>query len=162
MSDKALMNRRDVLLVAAGCAAALPVFGELPETQASMGLTPQERENEAIVTNMCKAWNKQDMEKILFYMGKDLHYEVWEGGMVVDGHEAFRKNMDSFVNGMKSIDWEIKRSTAIGDIVINERLDHFYRPKEKKAKDLHFHVTGVFLVRGGKIRYWKDYNMPKE
>ncbi len=127
-----------------------------------MGITPHELENEAIVTSMCKAWNKQDMEKILSYMGEDLHYEVWEGGMVVDGLEAFRKNMAGFVNGMKSIDWESKRSTAIGDIVINERLDHFYSHSEQKAPDLHYHVTGVFLVRGGKIRYWKDYNMPKK
>ena len=51
-------------------------------------------------------------------------------------------------------------SAAIGDLVINERIDHFIQAEGSKRPDNHFHIAGVFIVRAGKIVYWKDWRMP--
>ena len=45
-------------------------------------------------------------------------------------------------------------------LVINDRVDHFIRPPNSGKPDNHFAVTGVFLVRDGKILYWADYRSP--
>ena len=70
--------------------------------------------------------------------------------------------MTQFMAGMKEIRWEIKRSHTMGDLVINERIDHFILPNGEDFPRSPFHVTGVFLVRDGKIKYWKDYNLLNE
>ena len=48
------------------------------------------------------------------------------------------------------------RAQAIGNVVINERVDHFDMGDRKMA----FHVAGFFLVKDGKIVEWQDYMMP--
>jgi len=50
------------------------------------------------------------------------------------------------------------RSYAIGELVINERIDHFVANDEKRS--MHFSIAGFFLVRDGKIKVWKDYSLP--
>ena len=50
-----------------------------------------------------------------------------------------------------------RQTQAIGNIVINERIDHFTRDNGEDA----FHITGMFLVKGGKIVEWQDYMWPK-
>jgi limonene-1,2-epoxide hydrolase len=112
------------------------------------------------VTAFCLAWNGKDVEKLIPYIADDIEYHMWEGGPVVTGVAQFRAQLGGFMAGMKEIKWEIFRSAVIGDIVINERIDHFIQPEGSKRPDNHFHVVGVFLVRDGKIQYWKDYTMP--
>ena len=65
--------------------------------------------------------------------------------------------MTDFMANMKEINWEILRSTAMGDIVMNERIDHFIRGEDSAVPNNHFDVVGIFVVRQGKIQYWKDY-----
>jgi limonene-1,2-epoxide hydrolase len=113
------------------------------------------------VTNFCLAWNGKDVEKLIPFVAETIEYHMWEGGPVVKGIEQFRAQLGGFMAGMKEIKWEIFRSAVIGDIVINERIDHFIQAEGSKRPDNHFHIVGVFLVRDGKIRFWKDYNMPR-
>jgi limonene-1,2-epoxide hydrolase len=113
------------------------------------------------VTNFCLAWNGKDVEKLIPFIAETIEYHMWEGGPVVKGIEQFRAQLSGFMAGMKEIRWEIFRSAVIGDIVINERMDHFIQAPGSKRPDNHFHIVGVFLVREGKIQYWKDYNMPQ-
>ncbi|MDX2145735.1 MAG: limonene-1,2-epoxide hydrolase family protein [Rhodospirillaceae bacterium] len=112
------------------------------------------------VTDFCLAWNGKDVEKLIPYIADTIEYHMWEGGPVVKGLEQFRAQLGGFMAGMKEIKWEIFRSAVIGDIIINERMDHFIQAEGSKRPDNHFHIVGVFLVRDGKIQYWKDYNMP--
>jgi len=120
-----------------------------------------EKKLNTLVTDFCLAWSGKDVEALIPFVAADIEYHMFEGAPPVKGHDEFRKRLGGFMSGMKEIKWDIIRSHAIGDIVLNERIDHFIQPAGSKRPDNHFHVAGVFLVRDGKILYWKDYNMPK-
>lgn len=120
----------------------------------------REAANIKLVSAFCQAWNSRDVEKLIPFVAENLEYHVNEGGMVVNGAAQLRERMGPFMRDMQKIDWEIFRSAALGDIVINDRVDHFIRPPNSGKPDNHFAVTGVFLVRDGKILYWADYRSP--
>ena len=120
----------------------------------------REKQNTEVVTNFCKAWSGKDVEKLIPFISAEIEYHMFEGAPPIKGVEQFKERLGGFMAGMKEINWEIFRSQAMGDIVINERIDHFIQAAGSKRPDNHFHITGVFLVREGKIVYWKDYNMP--
>ena len=113
-----------------------------------------------LVTDFCLAWNSKDVEKIIPFVSPEIEYHMFEGAPSIKGVEQFRQRLGGFMSGMKEIKWEIFPSHAIGDIVLNERNDHFIQAPGSGKPDNHFHIAGVFLVRGEKIVYWKDYNMP--
>lgn len=116
-----------------------------------------EKENEALVTRFCRDWSRQDAELLADYFTEPFEYMVWEGGPVITTRAEFVKQMGPFLKNLKSVDWEIIRSHAMGPMVINERIDHFYARDSKY--DNHPHIAGLFIVRNGKIAIWRDYNM---
>lgn len=113
------------------------------------------------VSEFCAAWSSKDVEKLIPYLSADIEYHMFEGAPPIKGHDEIRKRLGGFMAGQKEITWDISRSFAVGDVVLNERIDHFIQPEGSQKPSNHFHVAGVFLVRDGKISYWKDYNMPK-
>lgn len=121
-----------------------------------------EVEKENIVNDFCAAWATRDADQLASYLSDDIEYHMFEGRPPINGVAEFSAQLKPFMAGMAEIDWEMLRSSVMGDIVINERIDHFIRAEGSNAPDNHFHVVGVFLVRGGKIVYWKDYNLSGE
>ena len=144
--------------------AGLALGGMLPFAAAAAtpdnAATAREAANIKLVSAFCQAWSGRDVEKLIPFVAETLEYHVSEGGMVVNGAAQLRERMGPFMSGMQKIDWEIFRSAALGDIVMNDRIDHFIRPPDSGKPDNHFAVTGVFLVRNGKIQYWADYRSP--
>jgi len=118
-----------------------------------------EADNVTLVNRFCADWSTKDVEKLIPYLAPEIEYHIFEGGPVVKGIEQFRKQLGPYMAGMREIKWETSRSAAIGDLVINERVDHFLQPAGTGKPDSHFHVAGVFIVRGGKIVYWKDWTI---
>jgi limonene-1,2-epoxide hydrolase len=123
---------------------------------------PAEQANIDLVTRFCQAWGSRDVEQLIPFVAETLEYHVNEGGQVITSASGLRTAMGPFMSGMATINWEIFRSAALGDIVINDRIDHFIRPPNAGKPDFHFAVTGVFLVRDGKIQYWADYRSPEK
>lgn len=161
-SDLTSFARRGLIGgVAGGLASALAVMGTAhaagPEANSEL-----EAEKEKIVNDFCAAWSARDPDVLLPYLDTDVEYYMFEGRPPINGTAEFSAQLRPFMAGMREIDWEILRSSTMGDIVLNERIDHFLRPEGSNAPDNHFHVVGVFLVRGGKIVYWKDYNLSGE
>ncbi|MBL8644853.1 MAG: nuclear transport factor 2 family protein [Rhodospirillaceae bacterium] len=115
----------------------------------------------ALVTDFCKAWSGKDVENLIPYLAPEIEYHMFEGAPPIKGHDQIRQRLGAFMAGQKEITWDMLRSYAVGDVVLNERIDHFIQPEGSPKPSNHFHVAGVFLVRDGKISYWKDYNMPK-
>ena len=76
------------------------------------------------------------------------------------GLEAFRKHNDNMFQGLEKVDWINKRQFAIGQVVINERIDEFYPFAGSKIPRMRFQVTGYFLIEDGKIRIWRDFSYP--
>jgi len=141
-----LTNRRDLL--ALGGASVL--FSLAGEAQCAEGSADEpssiERENEKLDT-------------IVDYFDDKIVYQMFEGMPDIKGKEAFIKRIEPFFANIERIQWDIVRSHAIGNLVINERVDHFYRKDDKP--DMHFPVAGFFVVKNGKIHLWRDYSMPK-
>jgi len=120
-------------------------------------LSETEKANEDLVNRFCQDWSKQNAELLTTYFAQPFEYMVWEGGAVITTNEAFIKQMGPFLTKLKSVDWVIVRSHAMGPMVVNERIDHFYAHDSKF--DNHPHIAGMFIVRNGKIAVWRDYNM---
>ena len=120
--------------------------------------TALEEENERLVTQFCLDWAKRDADLLVEYLSEDIEYQMYEGRPDIVGHEQFKQELGEWLKGLKEVKWEINRSHAIGELVINERVDHFISEDEKKT--FHLPIAGVFLVRDGKIKMWKDYSLP--
>jgi limonene-1,2-epoxide hydrolase len=117
-----------------------------------------EQENERIVTQFCKDWENRDAVALAEYLSEDVVYQMFEGNPDIIGKDQFISTLEKFLKSMKEVDWEITRSYAVGELVINERIDHFVG--EDESKSMHFGIAGFFLVRDGKIKLWRDYSMP--
>lgn len=122
--------------------------------------TDNERANEDLVNRFCQDWAKQDAELLTSYFATPFEYMVWEGGPVITTKDDFIRQMGPFLKKLKSVEWVILRSHAMGPMVVNERIDHFYAHDSKF--DNHPHIAGMFIVRNGKIAVWRDYNMPQQ
>ena len=124
--------------------------------------TPQksdlEIENERLVTQFCLDWATKDVNLLADYLAEDIQYQMFEGRPDIIGREAFVKELGPFLANLKEVEWEILRSYTIGELVINDRIDHFVGEDEKRS--MHFAIAGFFLVRDGKIKVWKDYSLP--
>jgi len=117
-----------------------------------------EIENERLVTQFCLDWAKKDVNLLADYLADDVVYQMFEGRPDIIGREAFIKELGGFLAGLKEVEWEMIRTYAIGDMVINDRIDHFVG--EDESRSMHFAIAGFFLVRDGKIAIWKDYSLP--
>lgn len=165
MTNEAMQPKRRAALAAFGASAMAALLAK-PATAAdddksSKGNAAHEKQITEVVTAFCQAWSGKDVEKLVPFISPEIEYHMFEGAPPIKGVDQFRERLGGFMARMKEINWEIFRSHAIGDLVINERIDHFIQAPGAKQPDNHFHIAGVFLVRDGKIAYWSDYRMPK-
>lgn len=150
------LSRRAILAAAGGLAGC----STLTTGQGSNAYTksPLEIENERIVTQFCLDWASRDANLLANYLADDVVYQMFEGRPDIVGRAEFIKQLDGFLNDLVKVEWEILRTCAIGELVINDRIDHFVAKDEKRS--MHFAIAGFFLVRDGKIKVWKDYSLP--
>lgn len=119
--------------------------------------TETEIANEELVNRFCRDWARQDAELLAGFFTEPFEYMMYEGGPLITTREAFVRQLGPFLKKLKAVDWVVLRSHAMGPMVINERIDHFYAHDSKH--DHHPHIAGLFIVRDGKIAIWRDYNM---
>lgn len=160
MLNAETLQRRHLLGTGLGLGALIPATAVLAASENTKEASPQERANIQFVTDFCKAWHSRDVEQLIPFVAEDLEYHVWEGGTVVRGHGQLRAVMGPFMADMREIKWELFRSAAMGEIVLNDRADRFWRRAGSEKPDMHIAAIGVFVVRKGKIKYWADYVTP--
>jgi limonene-1,2-epoxide hydrolase len=109
-------------------------------------------DNETVVRNFIAAWSRLDVDELIgfFTEGGTYHNMM---AMPVSGRDNVRKFISGFVKGWTATQWDIINILSRGDIVIAERLDRT-RVGEKK---IDLPCVGVFEMRDGKIRVWRDY-----
>lgn len=147
------LSRRGLLLataLAAGCTGL--------STGSGGGPTALEAANIDLVTRFCRDWATRDVEKLTPYLADDLVYQMFEKRPDLVGLAEFRRELQPFLAGLARVDWEVRRSFAIGQVVINDRVDHFIAPPG--GRSMHFEIVGLFVVRDGKIALWRDYRLP--
>ncbi len=118
-----------------------------------------EKANENLVNNFCWDWSKLDIEALIPYLAENIEYMMFEGRPLIKGHDEFRKQLSGMLSNAANIKWDIHRSHAMGDTVINERTDYFNLKDGSVLPASPYHVLGVFLVRDGKIQVWRDYGV---
>ena len=148
-------NRRE-FLAAGGLGAALLLAAG--ETRADdSGASAAEQANEKVVNEFCAAWETMDIDKLMGFLDDKIVFRMIDNAPFTEGKQAMIEGIGGFLASRKSARFEMLRSVAVGNIVVNERIDHF--GKEEGPADA-YHVTGVFLVKNGKIVEWRDYMMP--
>lgn len=152
-----LTNRRQFLTAGGvGAGAMLLAGGERAEAELSPGLRSYESKNEELVMDFCAAWASLDIQKIAAYFDDKIVFRMIDTTPFVEGKEAMITAMGGFLSSRTSARFEVLRSAAMGNLVINERIDHFGKENGEDA----FHITGIFVVKNGKIAEWRDYMMP--
>ena len=110
-----------------------------------------------MVNGFCAAWESVDPDKWAGVLAEDAVFRMIEGRPRVEGRDKIVESFRGCLANAKSAKFEMLRSTAMGNMVINERIDHF----DTGTNQMDFHITGFFLVKDGKIVEWQDYTMPE-
>ena len=116
--------------------------------------TAAEKANLDVVTRFCAAFATRDMAKIGEFLAADVVYRITDTAPTVKGAEAVAR-IKAYVEQSTAIDFKILEQWARGSVVVNERIDAFTRANGNVA----YHLTGVFVVKGGKIVEWSDYSI---
>jgi limonene-1,2-epoxide hydrolase len=119
-----------------------------------------EKANDALIANFVRDYATRDADALSRYVADDIVYQITTGMPEVVGIEAFRKHNDNMFKGLDKVDWINLRQFAIGQIVINDRIDEFYPYPGSKIPRMRFRVAGYFLIEDGKIKVWRDFPYP--
>jgi limonene-1,2-epoxide hydrolase len=136
------------MLALMGVLALAPLTGNAAEPTAT------EKANLDLVTRFCESFVTRDMAKITAFLSPDVVYRLTDTVPAVKGAEAVAR-IRAYVERSSVIDFKILDSWARGSVVVNERIDAFTRPEG----NVSYHLTGVFLVKDGKIIEWADYGI---
>jgi len=165
-----LLSRRDMLF----SAGAIGVAGMLAGNDSYAGghsggkrvvMTPEEQAaleqaNETLVNNFIRDYSTRDVDVLAEYMHDDIIYQVSERQGEVHGVAEYKKRNAAMFAGLEKVDWRILRSHAIGQVVINDRIDDFFPYPGSKIPRMSFRVTGYFLIIDNKIKVWRDFGFP--
>ena len=148
-------NRREFRAAGGMGAALMLAAGESRADDSSASAA--EQANEKVVNEFCAIWETMDIDKIMGFLDDKIVFRMIDNMPFIEGTPAMIDALGQFLATRKSARFEMLRSVAVGNIVVNERIDHF--GKEEGPEDA-FHITGFFLVKNGKIVEWRDYMMP--
>ncbi len=152
-----LLSRRGLLVassLAGGLAASCTGLANGGDTAS----TPLEKTNADLVTRFCLDWALRDVERLVPYLADNLVYQMFEKRPDIIGVEEFRREVGPFLKDLARVEWDILRTFTIGQVVINERVDHFIA--KPGGRSMHFPIAGLFVVKNGKIELWRDYSLP--
>jgi limonene-1,2-epoxide hydrolase len=106
------------------------------------------------VSRLIAAWEALDVDAIMECFTQDAVWHNMPYAPIV-GHGAIRAAVAKFLNDMTGCVWEVRLSAASGpNVVMNERIDRF---ATRSGGVIIIPVTGVFEIRGGRVRVWRDY-----
>ena len=160
------LNRRDLVLGASvlamfgirDAAAAAHTGPRIVLTEAQQAAL--EKANAELITNFVRDYATRDAEVLSRYVADDIVYQITTGLPDIVGIEAFRKHNDGMFKGLDKVEWVNLRQFAIGQIVINDRIDEFYPYAGSKTPRMRFRVAGYFLIENNKIKVWRDFPYP--
>ena len=145
-------RRRFLAITGVGLAATL-----VPAAGASAAEpTAAEQANIKVVTDFCKAFSADDVDRIMSFMADPCSYRVTEAQEPIKGFAAVKERITALVKTAER--FEILDTFARGPMVFNERIDYFAPGGRLKS----WHGVGVFFVKDGKIVEWQDYTIKLE
>jgi limonene-1,2-epoxide hydrolase len=147
-------TRRD-LFMAGGTAAA---FLALTSTaQAADESTADEKANIEVIRRMIADWNVKGFDPadlVKKYMTKNVVVSFLETAPPNEGADAVTATWRGYhAHGENNVT-TIKSAYAKGPIVVIQRVDI---SKVEGKPDKEYEVVGVFVLKNGKIKDWRDY-----
>ena len=109
-------------------------------------------DNAAIVRDFVRAWSRLDPDELAEYFTEDGVYHNIPTDPVA-GRDNVRQFIAGFSGSWTATDWEILTLIADGDTVVCERVDRI----QAEQGNVELPCCGVFEMRDGKIRVWRDY-----
>lgn len=109
-------------------------------------------DNERTVRAFIAAWSRLDVEEIVaFFAGDGVYHNMMS--KPVSGHDDLRRFIGGFIRDWTETQWDVLNVIGRGDIVMAERVDR----TRVGNKSVELPCCGVFEMRDGKIRVWRDY-----
>jgi len=105
-----------------------------------------------LVEDFVAAFNAKDIDRIMTFFTEDAVYHNMPM-QPVQGADAVRQVIASYVGAATEIDWEILAISQTGSTVLTERVDRF----DFGGRSVSLPVMGAFDLRNGKITAWRDY-----
>jgi len=109
-------------------------------------------DNITIVRDFIAAWSRLDADELVGYFTDDGTYHNMPAAPV-SGRENVRKLIKGFLSTWTATQWDVVNIVAAGDVVIAERIDR----TRLGPKSVDLPCCGVFEMKGGKIKVWRDY-----
>jgi limonene-1,2-epoxide hydrolase len=110
-------------------------------------------DNVAIVRDFIAAWSRLDADELAAYFTEDGTYYNMPA-QPVSGRNNVRNFIRGFAGGWASTQWDVRNIVGAGDVVFAERVD---RTKTREGKSVDLPCCGVFEMKDGKIKAWRDY-----
>lgn len=110
-------------------------------------MTPTQCVNEFIA-----AIERRDVDHAISFLHDEISYENMPMSPIV-GRQAVADVLNGFLGPAREVQWVVSRQWAVGDVVINERLDRFWIG----SGWLELPVAGFFNVVDDHITVWRDY-----
>jgi limonene-1,2-epoxide hydrolase len=108
--------------------------------------------NDDIVRHFCSAYARLDADELIGYFAPDAVYHNIPM-QPLTGHAAIHAFLADIPNQFRGLRFETLRQVTAGDVVMNERIDHF----DLGDRSVSLPVAGIFELRDGKIIAWRDY-----
>jgi len=109
-------------------------------------------DNITIVRDFIAAWSRLDADELVGYFTDDGTYHNMPAAPV-SGRDNVRKLIKGFLSTWTATQWDVVNIVAAGDVVIAERIDR----TRLGPKSVDLPCCGVFEMKGGKIKVWRDY-----
>jgi len=111
--------------------------------------------NTDVVLRLIAGWEARDIESIMACFSKDAVYANVPLEPVHEGLSAIRAAVEGFLAMGEEIDFIVHHTAENPEtgIVMNERTDRF----RIRGEWMEAPVSGVFELRDGRIRAWRDY-----
>ena len=115
-------------------------------------------ENEKIVTDLFKAWNRLDFAGAGNLLTDSFVFQADPSAKPITGKDKVLAEWGSYLKFMTSYEFKIRQLVSAGDVVILERVEWI---GTKRGNTLELPIVGVFELSGGKISAWRDYWDPR-
>jgi len=108
--------------------------------------------NETVIREFIQAWSRLDPVELAGYFTDDGIYHNMPIEPV-QGREKIEEFIRGFLSSWTETDWDIVNIIAEGDLVVAERVDR----TKTQEKSVELPCVGVFELKDGKIKVWRDY-----
>jgi limonene-1,2-epoxide hydrolase len=147
-NDVPALSRRHIF----GAASAIVALGFGARSTEAAERSPLEKANVKTVTAFMKDWGLADAAKLGAYLTEDCVVRMEENKPLM-GRAAAVAGMKSYFDRDWRFHMTILETFAKGPVVMNSRRDTVTMGDKKPV----FVVTGVFVLRDGKIHEWSDF-----